>query len=378
MNRPITSCLTCRRRKVRCDRLTPVCSACQKGHYNCAYQSSGSSQRSFSPSSTPRTLRSRRTGKKTRSAERSLDGLQASSIYQRTTPLESCANSPRSESAPVEEKKDHSQSNGVLILDEECSRLVSPLHWASVKEVSGSSQLGSAVNQSGNGQALDLKDVVMDRTKSTDLTTVSHQSYDGYRHPLPYNVHPPHSSFMGLLLGSGLNDNQIALYYPETLADCQFLLDTFTKKVEPIIHLVHHPTLQQNFQTYISSLEIYASPAFKDFYGLERPSHFEPLAFGIFFSAVYSMDPTAVEIRFGTAKSDLLRRFQNGIELALEKQDLLSSPAIPVLQAFVLFLVCPNIFVFTTDSIKKIFFFFLLRHVCAVMMIFNVCGRWLD
>lgn len=322
MNRPITSCLTCRRRKVRCDRLTPVCSACQKGHYNCAYQSSGSPQRrSFSPSSITRTVRSRR-----------------------TTPLESCANSPRSESAPVEEKKDHSQSNGVLILDEECSRLVSPLHWASVKEVSGSGQLGNAVNQSGNGQAPDLKDVVMERTKSTDLTALSHQYYGGCKHPLPYNLQPPHSSFMGLLLGSGLNDNQIALYYPETLADCQFFLDTFTKKVEPIIHLVHHPTLQQHFQTYLSSLEIYASPAFKDLYGLEKPSHFEPLAFGIFFSAVYSMDPTAVEIRFGTSKSGLLRRFQNGIELALEKQDLLSSPAIPVLQAFVLFLVCPDIF----------------------------------
>ena len=147
MNRPITSCLTCRRRKVRCDRLTPVCSACQKGHYGCAYQSSVSPQRrSFSPSSITRTVRSRRTVEKTRfaerSAERSSAGLQAPSKYQRTTPLESCANSPRSVSAPVEEKKGHSQSNGVLILDEECSRLVSPLHWASIKEVSGSGQLG--------------------------------------------------------------------------------------------------------------------------------------------------------------------------------------------------------------------------------------------
>lgn len=345
MNRPITSCLTCRRRKVRCDRLTPVCSACQKGHHSCAYQSSGSPQRrSLSPSSTTRSVRSRQNVKKTnRSAERSLDGLQAPSIYQRTTPLESCANSPRSESAPVEGKKDHNQPNGVLILDEECSRLVSPLHWASVKEVSGSGQVGSAVNQPGNGQAPDLKDVVMDRTKSSDLTAASLQSYGGCKHPLPYNVHLPHSSFMSLLLGSGSNDNQIALYYPETLADCHFLLDIFTKKVEPIIHLVHHPTLQQHFQTYISNLEIYALPAFKDLYGLEKPSHFEPLAFGIFFSAVHSMDPTAVEVRFGTSKSGLLRRFQIGIELALEKQDLLSSPAVPVLQAFVLFLVCPDV-----------------------------------
>jgi len=35
--RPITSCLSCRRRKVRCDHEYPVCTACSKGNHVCSY-----------------------------------------------------------------------------------------------------------------------------------------------------------------------------------------------------------------------------------------------------------------------------------------------------------------------------------------------------
>jgi hypothetical protein len=35
--RPITSCFSCRRRKVRCDHGYPVCTACSKGNYVCSY-----------------------------------------------------------------------------------------------------------------------------------------------------------------------------------------------------------------------------------------------------------------------------------------------------------------------------------------------------
>jgi len=35
--RNIISCLTCRRRKVRCDHQYPICSACQRGSHTCTY-----------------------------------------------------------------------------------------------------------------------------------------------------------------------------------------------------------------------------------------------------------------------------------------------------------------------------------------------------
>lgn len=333
MNRPITSCLTCRRRKVRCDRMTP-CSACQKGRYSCTYQSSDSTRRSLSPpSTTTRAVRSRSTVDET-----APEGLPVDD--RKNTASESWipgnSRSPHTaESAPVERnlKVDH----GTLLFYEGRSRLVSPLHWASIKEVG---KPGCAVNQSGNGQGPDLKDVVMD-SRSPGLTTVGRQSYDGDSvHPIPYTVHPSPLLSMSLLLGSEINDSFIVSYYPETMTDCQFFLDIFIENVEPVIHLLHHPTLRQQFHAHISCLGFYTSPTIPE--GLYKPDasrDFEPLAFAIFFSAVYSMDHTTVQTRFGTSKSALLRRFQNGLELSLEKQDLLSSPAIPVMQAFVLFLV---------------------------------------
>ncbi|CAG8900661.1 unnamed protein product [Penicillium nalgiovense] len=36
-SRPITSCLPCRSRKVKCDRRQPQCSACERGEYACSY-----------------------------------------------------------------------------------------------------------------------------------------------------------------------------------------------------------------------------------------------------------------------------------------------------------------------------------------------------
>ena len=35
--RVITACVTCRRRKVKCDHKQPICSACQKGNHACSY-----------------------------------------------------------------------------------------------------------------------------------------------------------------------------------------------------------------------------------------------------------------------------------------------------------------------------------------------------
>ena len=261
----------------------------------------------------------------------------------------------------------YTKSNGVLVIDEDCSRLVSPLHWASTKE----ERLGGAINQSRSEQVYDLKDVVMDRRRSADLTSDNTRSAGDCTIPLPYDVHPPRSSFMGLLLGSGENNDLTGPYYPETMADCQFLLDSFIENVEPIIHLLHHPTLQKHFRAHLSHVGFYASPTSKDQGDSEVPRHFEPLAFSIFFSSVYSMDPTGVQTRFGVSKSGLLRRFQNGLEIALEKQDLLSSPAVPVLQAFVLFLVCLfTIFLFVIGLTKN------FRHVCAGMTISSACGPW--
>lgn len=60
-SRSITSCLSCRNRKVKCDRRTPRCSVCERGDYSCSYVSkpqspalASESTRITKPSSAPR------------------------------------------------------------------------------------------------------------------------------------------------------------------------------------------------------------------------------------------------------------------------------------------------------------------------------------
>ena len=99
------------------------------------------------------------------------------------------------------------------------------------------------------------------------------------------------------------------------------MLETFLQNVDPIVRIVHRPSLRLQFDAYVSRLEIYGSLSDSS----DKPDgHFEPLAFGIFFSAIYSVSPTAVKTRFGASKEDLLSRFRNGLQLALDKQDLLT------------------------------------------------------
>lgn len=68
-------------------------------------------------------------------------------------------------------------------------------------------------------------------------------------------------------------------------------------------------------------------------------NNFEPLAFAIMYSAVNSMKPQAVWEKFDVDQPALLRRFQQGAELCLNREGVLTSSSLEVLQAFVLLLV---------------------------------------
>ena len=132
MERPITSCLTCRRRKVRCDRAMPTCSICTKGGHVCVYQSLPSTRNvPSSPLSTTTTARSRKTTDNTKRHERTQKKKGfALDHAEPLTPI-SWTNTAFPPPGTIE---GDGQTNGILILDDQCSRFVSPLHWASIEK----------------------------------------------------------------------------------------------------------------------------------------------------------------------------------------------------------------------------------------------------
>ncbi|KAJ9665022.1 hypothetical protein H2201_004887 [Coniosporium apollinis] len=68
--------------------------------------------------------------------------------------------------------------------------------------------------------------------------------------------------------------------------------------------------------------------------------NFEPLAFMVFYAAVNSLQPSETVSEFRVEKDPLLQKYRQGLELALERADFLTTSSIEVLQAFMMLLTC--------------------------------------
>lgn len=145
--RVITACLTCRRRKVKCDHKQPACSACQRGNHTCSYLRIPSDTRSrVSPVN--RVSRSNGRARESDLRDR-LDRLEKLLERAISTPApltegipkETTSNTPPSgedRSSPLLDKETNSKTlsadgyDGALLLDSKGgnSHWVSSLHYA--------------------------------------------------------------------------------------------------------------------------------------------------------------------------------------------------------------------------------------------------------
>lgn len=141
LSRPITSCLSCRHRKVKCDRRQPQCSKCERGGHACSYVSKQESSRIMKPRSTSGSTMSSST------LARINPGLQrlANFMAQARAYEESSAHGPLSQSldtfipTSTTQPTSAADSSGAhnprseedaLILDNGVPHFVSGKHWA--------------------------------------------------------------------------------------------------------------------------------------------------------------------------------------------------------------------------------------------------------
>jgi hypothetical protein len=106
---------------------------------------------------------------------------------------------------------------------------------------------------------------------------------------------------------------------PSSTQEASALLEVFLQNVNPLTNLVHVPTLRADFQSHVHRMS--------------------PLVFAIFYAAVNSLRPSMVQEKFGTPKEFLLEKYEEGLEIALNRDDYLRTAETEVLVAFVLWLV---------------------------------------
>lgn len=126
------------------------------------------------------------------------------------------------------------------------------------------------------------------------------------------------------------------------------LLNTFLANVDPIVRIIHRPSLSRRFDAFVRFQ--YADSREDTPTGGESRNNgtilspkktdaFMPLAMSIFYAAVNSMKDTDVLSMFGLSKVSLLKRYRMGTEVLLKRQNFMTSRVFEVLQAFVILLV---------------------------------------
>lgn len=136
-------------------------------------------------------------------------------------------------------------------------------------------------------------------------------------------------------------------YWPDTRNDCYLLLNVFLANVDPIVRIVHRPSLARRFDAFVHSHYSLENDHTHVMTGSNSSTNlppnnmdvFEPLAMSIFYAAVNTMKDTDTVTVFGTDKSYLLNRYRTGTEVLLKRQNFMTSRVFEVLQAFVIFLV---------------------------------------
>lgn len=156
-----------------------------------------------------------------------------------------------------------------------------------------------------------------------DILPVSSEDEDTETPPRDLNRMDPHGG--DLLLDSPASIDLRSLH-PSPIQGLR-LWQTFLDNVNPLVKLVHAPTVQQALLEATEDLD-------------DVPKPMESLMFAIYACAVVSMSNAECEKILGEPRSDALPRYQNATRQSLVGTGLLKTSNIMVLQSFVLFLLC--------------------------------------
>ncbi|KAF7537706.1 hypothetical protein G7054_g3525 [Neopestalotiopsis clavispora] len=127
----------------------------------------------------------------------------------------------------------------------------------------------------------------------------------------------------GLLAGYPSPDSAGPLLHPPAF-QIQYLLDMFFDRVDPIVKILHRPTILKMVARGTSKLS---------------PGQ-EALLFSIYFSAITSMSADECMTHFGQEQLSLFKHYQIEVERALAAADYLSNNELECLQSLLLYIAC--------------------------------------
>jgi hypothetical protein len=340
------SCVTCRRRKVKCDKKHP-CSNCAKARIQCIFPSPGRAPRKpKKPADTDLADRLRRLeglfeslgGNPQAINEASSSPSPSSAVDKgdkqsdKTPPPPAPPAPSQAEGETPDQKFARVRKEFFQLAHEQWERYHKDESRKEFKKAAKSAEglsdrFGKLVVSEGRSRYIGpgiWSKLQTEAEEDDDDLSSSVEDDEDHSSPMTVNSATTHHGFVFGLSTSATVD--MALLHPPA-EHVPIYWSLFKENVDPVIKVSHIPTREPEI---LQNAAILGS--------LSRPS--ECVMFSIYYAAITSTPPDECKYRFGESKGDLLARFRFGMEQALARADFLRTDSIFVLQSFIIFLVC--------------------------------------
>ncbi|TKA78392.1 hypothetical protein B0A55_04715, partial [Friedmanniomyces simplex] len=342
-NRQITSCLECRRRKLKCDKQAP-CTNCTRFKRDCLY---------LAPSLDPQSQAKladikERMGALEKNLEREVTGRSAkahmggANVTQPLSAESSHAHVDGDEEDEAGEDEDVLEPTPLAALDntyedngdDELMDLGVQMGKMRISERIGGWVRPKLVDELNDT----LRDVTCGKSRWSNSPQIqdhrdlhpgvvpprlqaSPKSYIG---PGPDYIAPASSFFFP---GTNMNTNLID-YLPTKHAADQLIAQYFAA-VHIMCRAVHRQTFEAQYALFWGQIATGSEPA----------RSIQAIVFAAMFSGAVSMDENLIMQTFGTSKAALIDSLRSGTEMALAKANFLRTTRVDVMQAFVMYLI---------------------------------------
>ncbi|KAL8721060.1 MAG: hypothetical protein Q9225_002171 [Loekoesia sp. 1 TL-2023] len=311
------SCVTCRKRKVRCDKRHP-CSNCNKAAIECVFPGPGRApRRSRKPPDAELLARLRRLEGVVQHLGKNLDEeVEKTEEVGKDKPMktedaaESDAKSPKEEvkipkncglfNGPEPRKKSVdgvAQEFGQLVVEEGRSRYVSNKFWSSMSE-----------------EIAEMRDILDDPTD------------DEYDYPSPGSGSSASANHQGFIFSFSSTILSLRNFHPPANQIMTYW-EVYKENVDPLVKTFHRPSVEKTL-----------SEAAKDLDHISKP--LETLMFSIYFASVTSLSEEQCMHMTGMERESALKKYRFAFEQAMARAGFLSTTELVVLQAFTTFLIC--------------------------------------
>ncbi|KAL1986541.1 hypothetical protein VTN96DRAFT_6119 [Rasamsonia emersonii] len=326
-NRMITSCLECRRRKLKCDRTHP-CSNCSKATRDCVFlaPSLDSAARlkltelKERMGSLERSLEEEVAGRRSQKASGAKEEPSSDASFATAEPLSS-------QSIPDDEKnlEPTLMATQDAVYEDEADDDVVDLGFQ-LGKMRLTDRLGGFFRpRLADELATSLDGDNADKNPSNAPDSSSGTSAS-FLNPGPTFIAPRSDMLFGLS-----NHDHALLDFLPTKAAADKLMQHYWEAVHPVARIVHRPSFEKRYEQFWEDVT----------HGIEPKPSIQAVVFAALFTAVVSMPQQTVLDDFGVSQQELVENFRLGTETALGKAHILRTTKIETLQAFVMYLEIP-------------------------------------